>query len=169
MKRRALLAHGFALTPLASVLLTACADEGNWPQGMVAIKWDRDICARCKMTISDRRFAAQIRGGPKNTAFKFDDIGCATTWRAEKIKEHPWMTELATRFWVADFSGKGEKWLNARGAHYLGGKTSPMGYNFAAYAEPQAGTAGFETMCQQTSGLWPADCLPSLPKAGPSK
>ena len=169
MRRRTLLAHGVMLTPLASLLLTACADEGSWAEGMVAIKWDRDICTRCKMTISDRRFAAQIRGGPKNTAFKFDDIGCATTWRAEKLKEFSWMTESATRFWVAEFGSKGEKWLHARSAHYLGGKTSPMGYNFAAFAEPQAGTTGFESMCQQTSGLWPADCLPGSPNAGLSK
>lgn len=165
MNRRRLLAHGFALTPLATLLLAACGDEGHWPQGMVAIKWDRDTCTRCKMSISDRRFAAQLRGGPKNTAFKFDDIGCATTWRAEKIKDHPWMQDAATRFWVADFSGKGEKWLDARSAHYLVGKTSPMGYNYAAFAERQPDTIGFDVMCQKTSGMLPADCLPSAARA----
>ena len=165
MRRRALLAHGFALTPLAS-LLSACGDEGSWPEGMVAFKWDRDNCTRCKMSISDRRFAVQIRGGPKNTFFKFDDIGCATTWRAENLKDHPWMTEAATRFWVAEFDGKGEKWLDARKAFYLGGKTSPMGYNYGAFAKPQADTIPFEAMCQKTSGMWPADCQPSASTTG---
>ena len=159
MRRRALLAHGFALTPLAT-LLSACGDEGSWPEGMVPFKWDRDNCTRCKMSISDHRFAVQLRGGPKNTAFKFDDIGCATTWRAEKLKEFPWMTDAATRFWVADFDSKGEKWLDARSAHYLTGKTSPMGYNYAAFAQAQEGTLPFESMCQKTSGMWPADCQP---------
>lgn len=160
MRRRSLLAHGFVLTPLAS-LLTACEEKGTWPEGMTAIRWDRDTCTRCKMVISDRRFAAQIRGGPKNTSFKFDDIGCATTWRAEKLKEHPWLAETGTRFWVAEFGGKSEKWLDARSAHYLSGKTSPMGYNYAAFADAQAGTIAYEAMCQKTSGMWPADCLPS--------
>ena len=161
MNRRSLLLHGFTLTPLAALLLTACSDEGSWPEGMVAIKWDRDNCTRCKMSISDRRFAAEIRGGPKNTAYKFDDIGCATTWRTEKLKEHPWLTDAATRFWVAEFSGKGDKWLDARKAHYLSGKSSPMGYNFAAFSAPQTDTIAFDAMCQKTSGMWPADCLPS--------
>ncbi|MEI8168915.1 MAG: nitrous oxide reductase accessory protein NosL [Rhodoferax sp.] len=159
MRRRDLLAHGFLLTPLAT-LLTACGDEGHWPEGMVPFKWDRDNCTRCKMSISDHRFAVQLRGGPKNMAFKFDDIGCATTWRAEKLKEFPWMTEAATRFWVADFDSQGEKWLDARSAYYLAGKTSPMGYNYAAFAQAQTGTVAFEAMCQKTSGMWPADCQP---------
>lgn len=158
MKRRNLLGYGFVLTPLAA-LLSACAEEGHWPDGMVPFKWDRDACTRCKMIISDRRFAAQIRGGPSNLAFKFDDIGCATTWRAEKLKEHPWATDTATRFWVADFSGKGERWLNAQSAHYLSGKTSPMGYNYAAFGEPLTDSIGFDSMCQKTSGMLPADCL----------
>lgn len=165
MRRRALLSHGFALTPLASLLLAACTDEGVWPEGMLAFKWDRDNCTRCKMSISDRRFAVQIRGGPKNTAFKFDDIGCATTWRAEKLKEYPWVQDAATRFWVADFAGKGEKWLDARSAHYLSGKTSPMGYNYAAFAELQPDTVGFDVMCQKTSGMLPADCVSTPPNS----
>lgn len=157
MKRRILVGYGLALTPLAA-LLSACTDEGTWPEGMVPFKWDRDTCTRCKMTISDRRFATQIRGGPNNMGFKFDDIGCATTWRAEKLKVHPWMTDASTHFWVAEFGGKGEQWIDARGAHYLSGKTSPMGYNYAAYAVAQAHTVGFDTMCQKTSGMLPADC-----------
>lgn len=160
MNRRTLLRHSFALTPLATVLLAACGDDGSWPEGMVAFKWDRDTCTRCKMSISDRRFACQIRGGANNTAYKFDDIGCATTWRAAKLKEHPWINDPATRFWVAEFNGKGEKWLPARNAHYQSGKTSPMGYNFAAFSSAQADTLSFEAMCQQTSGMWPADCQP---------
>lgn len=167
MNRRALLAHAWVLTPLTSTLLAACGDEGQWPPGMLAFKWDRDTCTRCKMSISDRRFAAQLRGGPKNTTFKFDDIGCATTWRAEKIKEYPWMQDATTRFWVAEFGSKGEKWLDARIAHYLQGKTSPMGYNYAAFAEPQADTVGFDVMCQKTSGMLPADCLPSTTRPKP--
>jgi nitrous oxide reductase accessory protein NosL len=127
---------------------------------MEPFKWDRDVCLRCGMAISDRRFPAQIRGGSKNTAFKFDDIGCAATWYEEKRQEHAWMLDAATRFWVADFGSQGEKWLDARSAYYLSGKTSPMGYNYAAFAQVQADALNFEAMSKKTASMWPANCLP---------
>ena len=161
MRRRALLAHGVALTPLASLLLAACGKKGNWPEGMQPFKWDRDTCMRCKMIISDRRFPVQIKGGPKNLALKFDDMGCAATWRIEKIEQYPWMTHADTKFWVADYSTNGETWLNALNAHYLSGKTSPMGYNYAAFKDPQPGSIDFAAMTAITSSFWPANCLPS--------
>jgi nitrous oxide reductase accessory protein NosL len=160
MRRRALLLHGFALTPLASLLLTACGEDKDLPNGMAVFKWDRDVCTRCKMVISDHRFACQIRGGPKDTVFKFDDIGCAATWLAEKGKEFPWMADTATRVWVAQFTGAGKTWLDATAAYYVFGKTSPMGYNFAAYAEKQADGLSFDAMGQKTSSTWPANCHP---------
>jgi len=151
MNRRHLIASGFVLTPLAALMLPACGDEGRWPEGMLPFKWDRDTCARCSMAISDRRFAAQIRGGPKNSAFKFDDIGCAATWYATKLADQPWITEAATRFWVAEFAGQGERWLDARRAYYLEGMSSPMGYNHAAYAEPQNSGIDFDALRQKTA------------------
>lgn len=135
MNRRRFLADlaaaGFALTPLAAAL-TACG-KAELPEGLVEIKWDRDTCVRCNMVISDPRFAAQLRGGDKNTAFKFDDIGCLVFWLRDKAAQYPWMAEPATRMWVADSTDmSGATWLDARQAHYLGGRLSPMGYNFAA-------------------------------------
>lgn len=160
MKRRQLLACGFALTPVASVLLAACSRASDLPNGMAVFKWDRDTCTRCKMAISDHRFACQIRGGPKDTVFKFDDVGCAATWLAEKGKEFPWMADAATRIWVADFASGGQRWLAATSAHYVSGKTSPMGYNYAAFGEAQGGSISFDAMGQKTSATWPANCYP---------
>ncbi len=136
-------AGGLLLAPLAAAL-TACGRSG-WPEGMVEIKWDRDTCARCSMVISDRRFAAELRGGPKNEAFKFDDVGCLVFWLRDKAKDFPWLLEPATRIWVADYSGRPESptWLDARSAHYAGGKHSPMAYGYAAYSLPQAGSLDF--------------------------
>ena len=57
--------------------LSACSDNGTGP---VEVKWDRDACERCRMVLSDRYHAAQIRGGPadrKARVYKFDDIGGA--------------------------------------------------------------------------------------------
>jgi nitrous oxide reductase accessory protein NosL len=143
-RRRFLLAS--ALTPLA-VALAACGKKGTWPEGMTEIKWDRDTCVRCSMVISDRRFAAQIKGGAKNIVFKFDDIGCASFWLRDKLKDFPWMTEAATSFWVADVGNAGDnlQWHDARKAQYIG-KASPMGYNYAAVGRPQAMSVDFATM-----------------------
>jgi hypothetical protein len=146
MRRREFLVAGFALTPLAAAL-SACGKNAGWPEGMAEIKWDRDTCVRCNMVISDRRFAAEMRGGPKNTVFKFDDIGCAVFWLRDKQATYPWMAEAATRLWVADVTSSGSevRWLDAKQAQYSS-KTSPMGYNHGAVALPRAGSFGFEDM-----------------------
>ena len=135
----------FVLTPLAA-LLSACGASG-WPAGMAEIKWDRDTCVRCRMAISDRRFAAQVRGGPKDQVFKFDDIGCVIFW----LKEQAWGNEPSVRLWVADAASKPDRltWIDPRQAHYVGGKTSPMGYNFAAYSEAPTGSISFTEMREQ--------------------
>lgn len=159
MRRRALL-QGFALTPVASLLLSACGEDKDMPNGMAVFKWDRDVCTRCKMVISDRRFACQIRGGAKDTVFKFDDIGCAANWLAEKGKDFPWMAEATTRVWVAEYASAGKNWLNAIAAHYVSGKTSPMGYNFGAFAEAQSDSISFDAMGRKASATWPGDCHP---------
>ena len=101
------LASGFMLTPLAAAL-SACSKSG-WPEGMVEIKWDRETCPRCSMVISDRRFAVEVRGGPKDTVVKFDDIGCFTFWVREKIKDMPWLADPATRMWVVDSKKKAKE------------------------------------------------------------
>jgi hypothetical protein len=81
--------------------------------------------------------------------FKFDDIGCAVVWMRDKNAEHPWMTEAATKLWVADLANQGDnlRWLEARAAHYIT-KTSPMAYNQGAVAQPQAGSMDFPTMAE---------------------
>lgn len=135
------------LSPLAAAVTAACGKDGHWPEGMVEIKWDRDVCDRCKMVISDRRFAAEMRGGPKDQAYKFDDIGCALFFIKEKAADFPWLNEAATRFWVADSQSSREnpRWLEARKAQYGGGARSPMGYNQSASALPVAGGLDFES------------------------
>ncbi len=139
------LSGGLLLAPLAG-----CGRKDNWPEGMAEIKWDRDTCVRCNMVISDPRFAAQLRGGEKNTAFKFDDIGCLVFWLRDKAAQHAWMAEPATRMWVADSTDmRGATWLDARRAHFLGGRLSPMGYNFAAVRDAVPQSLIFEAMREQ--------------------
>ena len=99
MDRRRFLAavttQALALTPIAAAL-SACGGKGEWPEGMAEIKWDRDTCVRCSMAISDRRFAAEMRGGEKNIVFKFDDIGCVVFW----MRARPTTAAARCRRWA---------------------------------------------------------------------
>jgi nitrous oxide reductase accessory protein NosL len=148
INRRRFLGSAFALTPIAAAM-AGCGKEVSWPEGMQPILWERDTCVVCNMAISARRFAGEMRGGPKNTVFKFDDPGCIALWLNDKTGQFPWIREPATRIWVADVGSRNDevRWLEARAARYVA-KFSPMGYNFGAVADPQAGSVDFPTMCE---------------------
>ncbi len=124
----------------AAPFITACSrDTGHGPG---EVHWDRDACKRCGMAVSDRHYAAQIRGGPKREAFKFDDIGCALFWLKEQ--NIPWAEAADTEIWVNDL--RSGEWLDARKAHYLPGKTTPMAYGYGALAQAEAGSVDFASM-----------------------
>lgn len=121
-----------------SLVLSACSGEPE--TGPVEAKWDQDNCERCRMMLSDRNFAAQIRYFPKakrSRVVKFDDIGCAVLW----IKDKQWNNDPKTQIWVADHSS-GE-WIDARKATYLRKNNSPMGYDLGAQAEAVSGGLNF--------------------------
>lgn len=127
MNRAVIVAAGLAL------LLVAC---GKPDSGPVAVKWDRDTCDRCGMVLSDRKHAAQIRGGPEGQrarVYKFDDIGGAIAW----LDGQPWKDAPATEFWVTDH--RDGRWIDGRRAVYLGGQMTPMDFGYGAQDEPAAG------------------------------
>jgi copper chaperone NosL len=128
---------------LGAMLLffSACSKESQ--TGPVEIKFDRDTCAHCSMAISDRHYAAQVRGGPQKQTFKFDDFGCAITW----LNKQPWGSDPATEIWVAD--SHAGLWLNARTAYFMGGKTTPMAYGFGATSEAIPGSISFDEARKQ--------------------
>lgn len=141
---------GVFLTPLAAAL-SGCRKD-NWPEGMVEIRWDRTTCQRCGMVVSDSRFAAEIVGGPHNTPFIFDDVGCLVFWLRDKAAQYPWLNEAATRLWVADSTSTGRdalRWFDARQVQYVA-KSSPMAYNFGAVGSPLPGSVDFNEMRRLT-------------------
>ena len=119
-------------------LLGACS--GDPGTGAVEVKWDRDICQRCNMVLSDRRHSAQVRHSPAekpSQVYKFDDLGCAVLW----LKQQPWRDEPAVEIWVNDHANG--KWLDARTAHYVRGQITPMEYGLGAQTEATADTLDF--------------------------
>jgi len=93
------------------------------------VHWDRDMCERCKMAVSDRKFAFEIIDPKSGKAYKFDDIGCGILWlEEEKI---PWKDKAI--MWVTD--AKSGEWIDAKKAYYTDDSITPMAYGFAAYSD----------------------------------
>ena len=85
------------------------------------IHWDRDMCERCKMVMSDRRFAAQVINPQNGRVYKFDDIGCVPLWfKEDKIA---WKDDAV--IWVIDVDTN--KWINAKTAFYDAMSITPNG------------------------------------------
>jgi len=96
--------------------------------GVEKMHWDRDMCERCKMAISERKFAVQLIDPKTGKDYKFDDLGCAVLW----LKEEKISWENQAIIWVTD-AQTGE-WIDARKARYINNVITPMAYGFAAYS-----------------------------------
>jgi len=136
LPRRAFLKFSAAGVALAWLPAGCGSDDGPG-----AIKLDRDACDFCRMLISEIRYAAEVRGGPNNKLYKFDDIGCAVLF----LNRVAWGAEPAVKVWAMSFQD-GATWLDARLAAFLQGLPSPMGYGFAAAPSGTAGTISYEAM-----------------------
>lgn len=120
------------LLGLLITFFTGCGDKEK-PK----IHWDRDMCERCKMVISERKFAVQVTNPKNKKSFVFDDLGCAIVWFEQEKKD--WFDSAVIL--VNDF--KTGNWIDARKAIYTVGNLTPMGYGLSAYTEktfPNNGT-----------------------------
>lgn len=124
---------------LILLLLAACGEEQT--TGPVKVRWDREICARCAMAVSDRNFSAQVRGGrpdKKTRVYKFDDVGCAVIW----LDKQSWKDDPRTEIWVNDH--RNGKWIDARKAWYVKMNNTPMDYGLGAQTDKVEGALDFE-------------------------
>jgi nitrous oxide reductase accessory protein NosL len=138
MKRRLCLLLGLTL-------LVGCSAEPE--TGPAKVTWDRDACERCRMVLSDRKFAAQIRvppdaGRKRTRVYKFDDIGCAVLW----MDQQAWRDGPAIEIWVTDH--RDGQWIDARTAHYVPVKNTPMEYGLGAQRDPAPDAIGFSQAIQ---------------------
>lgn len=109
---------------LSAVCLTSCKQQFE------PINYGHDACTHCKMTIMDKRFAAEILTG-KGKAIKFDDLGCLLKY----VKDENFKDADAKMF-VADYDHPDAQFLDVRHAIFLHDETfkSPMNGNLAATA-----------------------------------
>ncbi|MCF6201968.1 MAG: nitrous oxide reductase accessory protein NosL [Hydrogenimonas sp.] len=117
------------LTGLVAVMFIAGfggCEKKEWraPEKM---HWDRDMCERCKMAVSDRSYAVQVVDPKTHKHYKFDDIGCAVLWFKEEGID--WADKAI--IWVKD--GKTGKWIDAKKAWYSTDGITPMGFGFTAF------------------------------------
>jgi copper chaperone NosL len=121
----------YAGIALAAALACGCGADPDRPP---AIRYGEEACSRCRMIISDNRFAAALVT-PQGDARKYDDIGCLVIEDARQ--PHP-----QARYWVRSFAH--DLWLDARTARYRQTRDvqTPMGYGLLAQAEadPAQGT-----------------------------
>jgi len=101
-------------------------------QGASKIHWDRDMCDRCVMVISDRKHTVQLKDPTTDKVYKFDDIGCMAIWfRDENIA-----FKDSAAIWITD-AVTGE-WIDAKAAFYTTGNLTPMAFGFSAYKSKES-------------------------------
>ncbi len=91
------------------------------------VHWDRDMCTRCVMVVSDRKNTVQVKDPDNGKTYMFDDIGCMALWFDE---EHiPWKNKAVV--WITDVD-TGE-WIDAKKAFYDTNNVTPMSYGYSAH------------------------------------
>lgn len=113
------------LFSLLVFMFLGCEKEDS--RGLAKIHWDRDMCDRCVMVLSDRKNTLQLMDPDTKRVYKFDDIGCMALWFNEENIAY----KDSVAIWITD-AHTGE-WINAREAFYTTSNITPMAFGFSAY------------------------------------
>lgn len=119
------LANSVLLTLIISVT-TGCSQEPNL--SAVDPKWDRDVCERCKMLLSDKNFSSEVINPTDGKHYFFDDLGCALNWLSEE-KNKSW----ASKAIVFANDAKTGEWLDISKNYLALGYITPMSYGIAVF------------------------------------
>ena len=123
---------------LLTLSFTGCEKKST--TAVAEVHWDRDMCARCVMVVSDRVNTVQVRNPDTGKTYMFDDLGCAVLWfEEEKIA---WKDRAV--IWIND--NQTGKWINARTAFYDADNITPMDYGFAAHKKKTSIKKGKEVI-----------------------
>ncbi len=114
-----------ALTLCVALLSFGCGASGPGP---ATLDTRNDMCAHCRMTVSDARFAAQLVAPGEEPKF-FDDIGCLREYLKTAT---PVPGSIA---YVASY--RTHAWVPARDAFYLRHESieTPMGFHLVAFED----------------------------------
>lgn len=123
---------------LSFFLFLGCEQKPS--NGPAKIYWDRDMCNRCVMVLSDRKNTVQMQHQTTNKTYKFDDIGCMVLWLEEEKID---FKDIA-KIWITDVI-TGE-WIDARSAFYTSENVTPMAFGFSAHASKKDIKEGVEIL-----------------------
>ena len=109
----------------ALVGLASCQSKTIEPVAIEA----SDMCAFCRMSISEKRYAAELID-QDDEAFKFDDIGCLTNFRKQRKND-----DSIRATFVMDYERR--EWLKAEDAFYVRSSEfkSPMSGGVVAFKD----------------------------------
>jgi copper chaperone NosL len=120
---------------LGALWLAACGKPKFEPVEIAA----EDMCAYCKMAISERQYAAEFLNRDGDV-FKFDDIGCLANFVAEQK-----VGDSIAVFYLVDFDSK--QWLKAEEASLVASPNfhTPMGGSMVAFKDRSRAAAAVNT------------------------
>lgn len=110
---------------ICSLLICACNREKIEPVDIAA----EDMCATCRMAISEKRYAAELLSHDGDV-FKFDDIGCMKTYVSQNsIPRDPHLFV----YYVTDYNSG--KWVEGFEAYFVKSPEfkTPMSGQIAAF------------------------------------
>jgi copper chaperone NosL len=122
---------GLAATAIVFLSFGAsCSSPGPEP---IAI--NKDNCDYCKMTISNIRFATELKTS-KGRVFKFDDMACLLNYKKENANT------TSAKCYISDYLVPNAL-LKADSLFYISGEAigSPMGGNIAAFSNSDSAQA----------------------------
>ena len=107
------------------IVLAQCQRGATEPVAIEA----NDMCSFCRMSISEKRYAAELID-EQGEVFKFDDIGCLANFIKQKRNNAP----IKATF-VMDFDRR--EWLKAEDAFYVRSAElkTPMNGGMAAFQD----------------------------------
>ncbi len=128
----------FLFSLIVTITFSGCEERD--PTAMHKVHWDRDMCERCKMVVSERHHAVQVIDPQTGRSYMFDDIGCTVLWfQEEKIE---WETRAIIK--ITDI--KSGEWIDARTAFYDTYNITPMAYGLGAHKSKENMKPGLEIL-----------------------
>ncbi len=125
----------FALFVLAAIGIgvgTLVSRVSALPTGPVAIVWDREACAHCRMHVGEPAFAAQAQLAD-GTVLNFDDPGCLLSWLD---KDPPPLHAVYFHHQRED------RWLSREQVGFVPAGPTPMGFGLGAVDRTSSAAIG---------------------------
>jgi nitrous oxide reductase accessory protein NosL len=123
--------HFILFIGLLTSIFTFSGCEQKLDTNARVVHYDRDMCARCAMVVSDRKNTTQAINPKTNKVYMFDDIGCLILWFDDDNIE--WKDDAV--IWITDIDTG--KWIDARKAYYDTENITPMAYGFSAHSKKE--------------------------------